>query len=155
MGLLTEVAKISGPATFSMGGGSDDIADVSWNVPTVVLRYPANAPDLPGHHWTNAVAMATPIAHKGVLAGAKVAALTVFDLLVRPEILVEAKKYFEEVQTKDTKYTPIMAETDEPATFLNERLMEIYRPQLEKFYYDETKYDSYLEQLGVKYPTLE
>lgn len=48
-----------------------------------------------------------------------------------------------------------MAETDKPALFLNERLMEIYRPQLEKFYYDETKYDSYLEQLGVSYPTLE
>lgn len=154
-GLLSEVMELKGPATFSMGGGSDDIADVSWNVPTVVLRYPANAPDLPGHHWTNAVAMATPIAHKGVLAGAKVEALTVFDMLVKPEILVEAKKYFEEVQTKETKYTPIMAETDEPPLFLNERLMEIYRPQLEKFYYDETKYDSYLEQLGVSYPTLE
>jgi len=154
-GLLTEISELRGPATFSMGGGSDDIGDVSWNVPTVVLRYPANAPDLPGHHWTNAVAMATPIAHKGVLAGAKVEALTVLDLLVNLEILVEAKKYFDEVQTKETKYTPIMAETDHPATFLNERLMEIYRPQLEKFYYDETNYDSYLEQLGVSYPTLE
>jgi hypothetical protein len=57
-------------------GGSDDIGDVSWNVPTVVLRYPANIPGLPGHNWANAIAMATPIAHKGVVAGAKVMAPT-------------------------------------------------------------------------------
>ena len=30
------------------GAGSDDIGDVSWNVPTVTLRYPANIPGLPG-----------------------------------------------------------------------------------------------------------
>src|SRR6185312_10502753 len=46
------------------GGGSDDIGDVSWNVPTVTLRYPSNIPGLPGHNWANAIAMATPIAHK-------------------------------------------------------------------------------------------
>jgi aminobenzoyl-glutamate utilization protein B len=32
--------------------------------------------------------------------------------------------------------------------------MNRFRPELEKFYYDETKYGSYLEQLGVTYPTL-
>ncbi|EON77494.1 Catalyzes the cleavage of p-aminobenzoyl-glutamate to p-aminobenzoate and glutamate, subunit A [Lunatimonas lonarensis] len=154
-GLLTEIGELRGPATFSMGGGSDDIGDVSWNLPTVVLRYPANAPDLPGHHWTNGVAMATPIAHKGVMAGAKVEALTVLDLLLKPKILEEAWIYFREVQTKSTQYKPLMAESDEPAIFLNERLMDLYRPQLEKLYYDETKYDTYLEQLGVTYPTLE
>ena len=53
------------------GGGSDDIGDVSWNVPTISLRFPSNIPDLPGHNWTNAIAMATPIAHKGATAGAK------------------------------------------------------------------------------------
>ena len=52
-----------------MGGGSDDIGDVSWNVPTVTLRYPANIPGLPGHNWANAIAMATPIAHKGDVSG--------------------------------------------------------------------------------------
>jgi aminobenzoyl-glutamate utilization protein B len=41
-------------------GGSDDIGDISWNVPTITLRYPSNIPGLPGH-WANAVSMATPI----------------------------------------------------------------------------------------------
>ena len=38
----------------NMGGGSDDIGDISWNVPTVTLRYPANIPGLPGHNWSSA-----------------------------------------------------------------------------------------------------
>ena len=69
------------------GGGSDDIGDVSWNVPTVTLRYPSNIPGLPGHNWANAIAMATPIAHKGVVAGAKAQAMTIVDLLTRPELV--------------------------------------------------------------------
>jgi aminobenzoyl-glutamate utilization protein B len=32
--------------------------------------------------------------------------------------------------------------------------MEEFRPKLQPFYYDETKYATYLEQLGVQYPTL-
>ena len=86
------------------GGGSDDIGDVSWNVPTVTLRYPCNIPGLPGHNWANAIAMATPIAHKGVIAGAKVQAMTVLDLLLHPELVERAWDYFNNVQTKDVKY---------------------------------------------------
>jgi len=37
---------------------------------------------------------------------------------------------------------------------LNEGIMNQFRPQLEKFYFDETKYDTYLEQLNVQYPTI-
>jgi aminobenzoyl-glutamate utilization protein B len=32
--------------------------------------------------------------------------------------------------------------------------MKEFRPELEKFYYDETKYGSYMEQLGITYPTI-
>src|SRR6202035_4470229 len=66
------------------GGPSDDIGDISWNVPTVTLRYPSNIPNLPGHNWANGIAMATPIAHKGVVAGAKVQAMTMIDILTNP-----------------------------------------------------------------------
>ncbi len=62
-------------------GGSDDIGNVSWVAPTAPLFYPANIPNLPGHNWANAIAMATPIAHKGVVAGSKVMALTMVDFL--------------------------------------------------------------------------
>ena len=56
-------------------------------MPTVTLRYPANIPGAPGHNWANAIAMATPIAHKGVIAGAKVQAMTMLDLFLQPQLL--------------------------------------------------------------------
>ena len=78
-----------GPGVGPTGGGSDDIGDVSWNVPTVTLRYPANIPGGPGHNWANGIAMATPIAHKGVVAGAKVQAMTMLDILLHPELVAQ------------------------------------------------------------------
>ena len=154
-GLATELDSLGPPPEQPRSGGSDDIGDVSWTVPTVTLRFPSNAPGLPGHHWSSAVAMATPIAHKGATAGAKVMAMTALELYLRPALVEEAWKYFREEQTKDVTYTPLIAEDDRPAIDLNADIMARYRPELSKYYYDETKYDTYLEQLGVKYPTLE
>ena len=49
-GLSTQASRRSctGPVRDNRGGGSDDIGDISWNVPTITLRYPANIPGLPG-----------------------------------------------------------------------------------------------------------
>ncbi|SVB66039.1 uncharacterized protein METZ01_LOCUS218893, partial [marine metagenome] len=139
----------------NMGGGSDDIGDISWQVPTITLRYPANIPNLPGHNWSNAVAMATPIAHKGVLAGAKAQALNLFDLLTDDDLMEAAWDYYENVQTKDQQYTPLLREQDNPAVHLNEGIMAEFKGDMSEFYYDPSKYDTYMEQLGITYPTLE
>jgi len=136
------------------GGGSDDIGDVSWNVPTVTLRYPSNIPGGPGHNWANGIAMATPIAHKGVIAGAKVQAMTMLDILLHPELLEKSWDYFRNVQTKDVKYRSFLRPGDQPAIWLNKKTMEEYRPRMKALYYDPAKYDTYLEQLGIKYPTV-
>ena len=153
-GLATQLAPLGKPSKIQISGGSDDIGDVSWTVPTVTLRFPSNIPGLQGHHWSNAIAMATPIAHKGVTTGAKVVAMTVLDFLMNQPLLDQAKDYFENVQKKETKYQPMITANDAPPIELNTQIMTTFRPQLETFYYDETKYDSYLEQLGVSYPTL-
>jgi len=155
-GLATELDKLREPfpPDENRFGGSDDIGDVSWNVPTVTLRYPSNIPDLPGHHWSNAIAMATPIAHKGVTAGAKAQAMTMIDLLLDPGVVAAAWSYFRDVQTKDVKYTPLLGPEDKPAVWLNRRIMDQYRPELRKHYYDPARYKTYLEQLGIAYPTL-
>lgn len=137
-----------------MGGGSDDIGDVSWNMPTITLRYPSNIPGLPGHNWANAISMATPIAHKGALAGAKVQALTMLDIMLTPKVVADAWDYFKNVQTKDVKYTPFIRPQDTPPIYLNADIMARYKSQLQKFYYDPTKFKTYLEQLGIEYPTV-
>ena len=148
------VVMMGGQAMTPLGGGSDDIADISWSLPTVVLRYPSNIPGLPGHHWSNAISMATPIAHKGVVAGAKVEAMTLLDMLLKPEIIKEAWAYYKDEQTKDIKYEPLISPKEQPAIYLNKKIMTEFKPKLEKFYYDPTKYKTYLEQLGITYPTL-
>lgn len=154
-GLAVELAKLEPPLDEPKSGGSDDIGDVSWVVPTITVGYPANIPDLPGHNWANAIAMATPIAHKGVVAGAKVLAMTTLDLLTNPELRAKAKDYFVNIQTKDQKYVPMLSATDRPAIELNADIMARYRPQLKKFYYDPARYPTYLDQLGIKFPTLD
>jgi len=155
-GLTTKLAAtLQGqPTTTNTGAGSDDIGDISWNVPTITLRYPANIPGLPGHNWANAIAMATPIAHKGVTAGAKVQAMTMIDLLMKPAVVQAAWDYFRNVQTKDMKYEPLIRPDDRPAIELNKPTMDKYREQMKKFYYDPAKYKTYLEQLGIAYPTV-
>ena len=98
--------------------------------------------------------MATPIAHKGVVAGAKVVGMTVLDFLMRPDLVDAAWTYFREEQGMEMEYVPMVTEDDSPAIYLNKEIMEEFRPKLEPFYYDETKFESYLEQLGIEYPTL-
>ncbi|MBN3521791.1 amidohydrolase [Algoriphagus lutimaris] len=153
-GLPTKLDTLGLPVTTPRSGGSDDIGDVSWVLPTVTLRFPSNIPGLPGHHWANAIAMATPIAHKGVTAGAKAEAMTILDFLLNPELVDEAWDYFKNVQTKEEQYKPMISDSDEAPIYLNKQIMDLYRPMLEKYYFDETKYDTYLEQLGVTYPTV-
>ncbi|HEY1909652.1 MAG TPA: amidohydrolase [Vicinamibacterales bacterium] len=158
IGLPTKLPALRGreliPDDEKRGGGSDDIGDISWNVPTVTLRYPSNMAAGPGHNWANAISMATPIAHKGIQVGAKVVALTVIDFLMRPELTTQAWDYFKNVQTKTTKYVPLIRPDDKPAIWLNTETMAKYRPEMKKYYYDPTKYKNYLEQLGISYPTV-
>jgi aminobenzoyl-glutamate utilization protein B len=158
IGLAKKLEPLRGrervPDDEKLRGGSDDIGDVSWNVPTVTLSYPANFEAGPGHNWANAVAMATPIAHKGVTAGAKVQAMTALDLMVRADLVKDAWAYFNNVQTKGQQYKPLIRPDDKPAIWLNEQTMAKYRPEMKKYYFDPTRYKTYLEQLGIKYPTV-
>ncbi|MEE2898018.1 MAG: amidohydrolase [Gemmatimonadota bacterium] len=155
-GLATRVPSLRGPIDLDSyaGGGSDDIGDVSWNMPTVTMRYPANMPGGPGHNWANGIAMATPVAHKGSLAGAKVQALTLLDLFLDGRTVDAAWDYFTNEQTVETTYTPFITPDDQPAIWLNEDIMARWRDQMRPFYYDPSRFDSYLEQLGIEYPTV-
>jgi aminobenzoyl-glutamate utilization protein B len=120
----------------------------------VSLSFPANFQAGPGHNWANAIPMATPIAHKGTVAGARVQAMTLLDAIMRPDVIAQAREYFDKVQSKTQKYTPLIRPQDQPAIHLNRAIMDKYRPEMKKYYYDPTKYKTYLEQLGIKYPTV-
>jgi len=98
--------------------------------------------------------MATPIAHKGSTAGAKVQMATALDLLISAELRAQAWGYFNDVQTKDQKYVPLVAPEDQPAVEMNKEKMARFLPELRKLYYDPARYRTYLEQLGITYPTV-
>ena len=155
-GLRTAVSKLLTlqEAAAAGGMGSDDIGDVGWNVPSVTLGYPSNIPGTPGHNWVDGIAMATPIAHKGVVAGAKAQAMTLIDLFLQPRLVADAHDYFDNIQTKTVKYHSFLQPTDEPPIWLNKEIMDRFRPEMRKYYYDPKKYKTYLEQLGITYPTV-
>jgi aminobenzoyl-glutamate utilization protein B len=153
-GLAADVRALRSPGESRGGTGSDDIGDVSWSVPMVTLRFPSNIPGLPGHNWVNSIAMATPIAHKGAVAGAKVAAMTLLDILLTPKLVADAWTYFNTVQTATIKYKSFLGPDDKPAIWLNADKMARFRDEMRKFYYDPAKYGTYLEQLGIRYPTV-
>ena len=100
--------------------------------------------------------MATPIAHKGAIAGAKVVATTLLDLVQDAELRAAALRYLREEQLQGMTYEPFIGPKDAPPTEKNAATMAEFRErQHSEFYYDPRKHDTYLEQLGIDYPQLE
>jgi len=139
-GLVTEVSDTLRESNQGMGGGSDDIAEVSWNVPTIRLRYSGNIPGMTFHHWSAGIAMATPIAHKGANYGSRVIAMMAIAVAMDEELVEEAWRYHREVTTKDYTWESLIPEGTDPPIHLNAEKMRMYRPLLEPLVYDETRY---------------
>jgi aminobenzoyl-glutamate utilization protein B len=83
-----------------------------------------------------------------------VAAATLVDFYTKPAVVERAWDYFRTVQTKDVKYRPFIRPQDTPATHLNTEILNQYRESMRRFYYDPARYGTYLEQLGISYPTV-
>ena len=78
----------------------------------------------------------------------------VIDFLLRPELVQEAWTYFNDVQTRDLTYTPFIRDDDQPAIEINRGIMAEFRDEMREYYFDPERFGTYLEQLGVDYPTL-
>ena len=78
-GMKPAVAKMTGP--MKQIAASNDCGDVSWKVPMARVMFPGNVPNIAYHHWSAGAALATSIAHKGGLVGAKALATSVLDFL--------------------------------------------------------------------------
>jgi aminobenzoyl-glutamate utilization protein B len=74
------------------GGGSSDVADVAWNMPTQQFGTVYAVVGSPGHSWQNVATNGTGIGQKGSVFASKVMATSVLDLLMKPEILNSAKE---------------------------------------------------------------
>ncbi len=112
---------------------ANDSGDVCWVVPSGVVNFPSNIPGIAYHHWGAGVSLATSIAHKGAVAGAKTLAATAVDLLVDPRLVARAAQTFRE-EIGDVVYRPLLPEDQQPPLELNRALMERYRPAMEAHY---------------------
>jgi aminobenzoyl-glutamate utilization protein B len=84
--------------------GSTDVGDVSWHVPTSGFGSVCFAAGSPGHSWQNVAAVGSPIGHKGMMAAAKVFALSAVDLLQDAKLIKDAKADFD-TRMKGRKYS--------------------------------------------------
>ncbi len=130
-GLHREIAPLTGPG--GQKTSASDSGDVSWKVPQVKFYYPANIPNIDFHHWAAGVALATSIAHKGAVAGAKVLALSAVDFLEHPERVAEAKATFRE-ELGGVEYKSLLPPDQKPPVELNRAMMEKFRPAMAKHY---------------------
>jgi aminobenzoyl-glutamate utilization protein B len=154
-GLVTDTQPAAEPSMTPESGGSDDIGDVSWAVPTAMLSFPSNVPGMTAHHWSSAMAMATPVAHQGATAGAKVIAATLLDLMLDARLRASATTYFRDEQLQGSSYEPFIGPNDPPPIEKNREIMAEFKERLRPLYYDPARFATYLEQLGIDYPQLE
>lgn len=79
-----------------MEGGSTDVGDVSWVVPTLHLTVATSPKDAPWHAWPVVATGGMSIGHKGMVRAAKTLAATMVDLYEQPKALKEVRAEFEE-----------------------------------------------------------
>jgi len=108
--VLKQVAKVQPLAEErpSTGGGSTDVGDVSWNVPTVSFGTAGFIPGSAGHSWQNVASGGSTIGTKSLINAAKVFALTAIELYTNPKLVAKAKAEFEEKRGPDFKYEPLL-----------------------------------------------
>ena len=74
------------------GGGSTDVGDVSWVVPTGKVDINCYAAGTALHSWQAVAQGKAPAAHKGMMTAAKIMACTGAELLEKPELLERIKE---------------------------------------------------------------
>jgi aminobenzoyl-glutamate utilization protein B len=89
------------------GGGSTDVGDVSYALPTVGMRAATWAPGTPAHSWQAVACGGTEIGTKGMLVAAKTMALTAIDLFTKPALIEQSKVEFLKMKG-DYKYEALL-----------------------------------------------
>jgi aminobenzoyl-glutamate utilization protein B len=94
-------------------GGSTDVGDVSWIVPTLSMDATTAPEDAPWHAWPVVACGGNSIGHKGLVYAAKALAATIVDLLEDAKILQAIQAEFRE-KTKGVVYKPFVPDGPPP-----------------------------------------
>jgi len=91
-------------------GASTDLADVSWNVPTVEFNTATFVPGSPGHSWQNAAAAGSTIGFKGAVLAAQTLALSAAEVMQSPDVIAAAKAEMIRRRGADFVYRPMIGD---------------------------------------------
>ncbi|CAN7259334.1 amidohydrolase [Phenylobacterium sp. LjRoot164] len=120
-GDLSSVGKIQAykdaDTSGDAGGGSTDVADVSWVTPTVGLSTATFVPGSAGHSWQNVAAAGMSIGLKGAAVAAKTLSLTGAELLSNPELIAQAKAELKQRQGADFNYKSMVGDRKPPLDY--------------------------------------
>ena len=115
---VEQAAEIA-PFAFYRSGGSTDVADVSWVVPTVGLRTATWVPGTPSHSWQAIAAGGTTIGLKGMMVAAKTLALTAIDLMTNPKLVEDATAAYRKQIPAGWTYRPLLGDRKPPLDYRN------------------------------------
>ncbi len=117
---LEDAAEIK-PYTTKIGsvGGSTDVGDISWMVPTAGLGAATWVPGTSAHTWQAVAAGGTSIGIKGMIVAAKTMALTAMDIYNDPKIAEKAKEELLKQRGTDFKYEALLGDRKPPLDYRN------------------------------------
>jgi aminobenzoyl-glutamate utilization protein B len=92
------------------GGGSTDVGDVSWAVPTVGLRAATWIPGTPAHSWQAVACGGTDIGTKGLMVAAKTLTCMGIQLLLDTSIIEKATVEWKKLRGDNFKYVPMVGD---------------------------------------------
>ena len=98
-------------------GGSTDVADVSWVVPTVGITTATWVPGTPAHSWQAIAAGGMSIGEKGMVVAAKALAVTAVDLFTDDDLLSAAKAEYAERVGSDFRYVSLVGDRPPPLDY--------------------------------------
>lgn len=120
-GDLSSVGKIQAykdaDTSGDAGGGSTDVADISWVTPTVGLSTATFVPGSAGHSWQNVAAAGMSIGLKGAAVAAKTLSLTGAELFMNPELIAQAKAELKQRQGADFTYKAMVGDRKPPLDY--------------------------------------
>jgi len=122
LGQTLDTTYVEGVMPYSenaKSGGSTDVGDVSFAVPTAGLRAATWVPGTPAHSWQAVAAGGTSIGEKGMIVAAKTIALTGMQLIDSPKVIKAAQENFIKKRGADFKYTPMLGDRKPALNYRN------------------------------------
>ncbi len=99
------------------GGGSTDVGDISWLVPTVGLGAATWVPGTSAHTWQAVAAGGMSIGQKGMLVAAKTMTLTAMDIFKEPAVVGKALQELNERRGDDFSYKALVGDRSAPLDY--------------------------------------